>query len=92
MPSRSASLTVRRRTGWPSNSMAAFVGRIDAGEDFHERRFARAVLADDRQDFAGVDLQVEHPCSACTPGNAFEMPMAESKWDMRVVVNEFTIT
>ena len=33
----------------------AFVRRNRAGEDFHQRGFARAVFADERHDFAGRD-------------------------------------
>src|SRR4051812_10008978 len=34
------------------------IGALDAGEDFHEGAFARAVLADDSQDLAGVENEV----------------------------------
>jgi len=39
----------------------AFVLRIGAGEDFHQCTFSRAVLADQRESLAGVDLQVHVP-------------------------------
>ena len=35
----------------------AAVGPVDAGQDFHERRFAGPVLADEGQHLAGVDGQ-----------------------------------
>ena len=75
MPSRSASLTLRRRTARPSTWMLAGVRRVDAGEDFHERRFAGAVFADDGKHFAGLDVQVDVLASACTPGNDLLTPI-----------------
>ena len=35
------------------------VGRLNAGDDLDQSRFARAVVADERDDFACVDLEVE---------------------------------
>ncbi len=36
----------------------AFVGLVDTGEDFHERGFSRAVLADQRRHLAGIKRDV----------------------------------
>ena len=35
------------------------VGRVDAGEHLHQRRLAGAVLADDRVDLAGAQVEVD---------------------------------
>ena len=34
------------------------VGRVDAGDDLHQRRLAGSVVADEPDDLAGVDLEV----------------------------------
>jgi hypothetical protein len=36
----------------------ARVGRIDPGQELHQRRLARAVLAHDREDLAGAQVEV----------------------------------
>jgi hypothetical protein len=36
----------------------ALIRRVDAGDDLHERRLACAVVADERDDLAGADLEV----------------------------------
>ena len=50
----------------------ARVGPIDAGEDFHQRRFAGPVLADDGQHLPGRAARRPTPSRACTPGNDLE--------------------
>ena len=36
----------------------AFIGSVKARENLHQSRFAGAVFADDRQHFAGLDVQI----------------------------------
>ena len=43
--------------GWPSSSIVAAIRRVRAAEDLHQRALARAILADERVDLAGRDLQ-----------------------------------
>ena len=38
---------------------ATFVGIVEAGEKLHERRLAGAVLADQREHFAGLQREAE---------------------------------
>ena len=65
----------RRRscTRVPSISILPASARMRAGEDLHQRRLARAVLADRAQHFAGANSN-ETPSSARTPGNDFAIP------------------
>ena len=51
---------------------------IDAGEDFHQRGFARAVFADQRVDFARVSSNRQWT-SAWTPGKVFSIPSIDTK-------------
>ncbi len=51
----------------------ARIGAIDAGQDAHERRFAGAVLADQRVDFAGTDVERDRVQGA-DAGEAFRDP------------------
>ena len=48
----------------------ARVGRLRAGQDLHQRRLARAVLADEHVHFTGAQRQ-RHVVSARTPGKLF---------------------
>ena len=43
----------------PVDSNGALVGLVDASEDFHQRRFSRAVFADQRDDLAGTDREID---------------------------------
>ena len=53
----------------------AVVGLEGAGDDLDQRRFARAVLADQGMDLAGCRSN-ETPLSACTPAN----DLADVRW------------
>ena len=61
---RSRSRGARRRSGreivtcWPSKRDRPRVGRVDAGDRLDERGLAGAVVADQRDDLAGLDLEV----------------------------------
>ena len=46
-------------------------GGVHAGEDLDERRLARAVLAEQRDDFAGANREIDTSSSARTPGKDF---------------------
>ena len=59
MPARIDSPTVSDGCLMPPISMVPRVRRRDAAQDLHQRRFAGAVFADQTQDLAGKDLQVE---------------------------------
>ena len=43
----------------PSMLIVAFIVGVDAGEDFHQRRLAGAVLAHQRVDFAGPQVEAD---------------------------------
>ena len=58
MPSRAASAGPCITTGTPSMANLAGVGPMDAAEDLHQRRLARAVLADEPDDLAGRHVEV----------------------------------
>ena len=67
-----------RRPGssWPrpaGHRQGARVGRNGAGHDFDQRRLPRAVLADERVNLAGVEIE-RHPASARTP--AYDLVIA----------------
>ena len=51
-------LAPSKRRLLPVDANFAAVGLVDAGEDLRQRRFAGAVLADDRVDFARTKLEV----------------------------------
>ena len=59
MPSARASLGVLIATGLPPTFDLAAVGRVEAVEDRHQRRFAGAVLADDAVDRAAFDDEID---------------------------------
>ena len=46
--------------------------RVDAGQDLHQGRLARAVLADERVDLARAELE-SALSSAWTPGKSFDV-------------------
>ena len=46
-------------TGLPRKVIVPLVGWMHAGENLDQRRFAGAVVADQRDDFAGVDVEVD---------------------------------
>ena len=50
------------------------VGRVVAGEDLHDRRFAGAVLADEGVDLTGGDLEVDRVEGALTRERLGEVP------------------
>ena len=51
-------MSVRRlASGSPLTVIVPSDGRVDAGQRLHERRLARAALADDRDELAGLDAQ-----------------------------------
>ena len=59
---RDAVLPGRERTGDGDGlpvdqDLAARIRLVGAGQDLHQRRFAGAVLAHERMDFAGMDLE-----------------------------------
>jgi hypothetical protein len=45
--------------GPPGERHAAGVGRLDPGQDLHQRRLAGAVLADQRVHLAGLEVEVD---------------------------------
>ena len=57
MPRRSASRASRRRIGRAVERHGAGVGRDDAADDVHQRRFAGAVLADEPEDAAAAERE-----------------------------------
>ena len=59
MPAASAWRTLAKRTGRPSTSSLAVVVGVDAGQDLHQRRLAGAVLAHQRVDLAGAELETD---------------------------------
>ena len=59
MPKFSASAELRMATGRPSTSMRARIGGIGAEEDVHQAGLAGAVLAEEAEDVAGVQRQVD---------------------------------
>ena len=59
MPARSASRTQAKATGAPSIRISPVVGGLHAGEDLHQRRLAGAVLAHERVDLAGAEVEVD---------------------------------
>ncbi len=60
MPFSSASSGLLRRMLWPRRRNVAGVGRVDAGEDLHQRGLAGAVLAHQRMDRAALELEAGH--------------------------------
>ena len=59
MPKFSASAELRIETARPSTSIVPCVGGIGAEEHVHQRGFAGAVLAEQAEDVAGVQRQVD---------------------------------
>ena len=59
MPSRRAARGLEMRTGAPSKTICALVGREDAVDHLDQGRFSRAVLAEQRVDLAGLDAEVD---------------------------------
>ena len=47
------------RTGEPSKTISTLVGREDAVDHLDERRFSRAVLAEQGMNLAGLDAQID---------------------------------
>ena len=72
---RSLSAMPRKARSSPSKTDLALVGavRIDAAQHLHQRRFAGAVLADQRVDLAAPHRRLTLS-SAFTPGNVLVMP------------------
>ena len=58
MPRRAASAGPCITTGTPSMRMVPESAPMDPGEDLHQRRLARAVLADEADDLAGRHVEV----------------------------------
>ena len=58
-PARSASRTLAKRTGASSIRISPSCGGEDAGEDLHQRRLAGAVLAHERVNLAGAEVEVD---------------------------------
>ncbi len=59
MPSAAALSGLSGETGWPWNVISPRVGLQRAGNDAHQRRFAGAVLAENRVHFALVELDAD---------------------------------
>ena len=59
MPRAKASAGPASRTGGVVEDDAALVGLVDALQDAHQRRLARAVAADDRVDRARRDGEID---------------------------------
>ena len=59
MPSRSASAASRTSTGRPSTSIVPGVGPHDPAEHLDQRRLPRAVLAQERVDLAGPQVEID---------------------------------
>ena len=59
MPSVSAALGSASVTGLPSKVMVPEARLMDAGEDLDQRRLAGAVVADQRDDLAGMDVEID---------------------------------
>ena len=57
MPAASAAFGLPGGSGWPKTSIVARVGDVVAEQDRHQRRLAGAVLAEQRQHLAGVQLE-----------------------------------
>ena len=56
MPFASASIGRAKRVRSPAEEDLALVGLIDAGDAFDQRRLAGAVVAEERDDLAGIDV------------------------------------
>ena len=61
MPAASASLGLANRAGLPSTINLAFVGRVDARQNFAERALAGAVLAAERVTGTSRDVEAHVP-------------------------------
>ncbi len=59
IPSAVASWGREIETSSPSKRIVAVVGGVDAGDRLHQRRLAGAVVADQADDLAGVDGEVD---------------------------------
>ena len=59
--------------GLAEDDVGARVGLVDAGEDLHQRRLARSVLSDERDDLPRPTSR-ETSSSAFRPGKLFESP------------------
>ena len=58
----------------PPNSMVPASGGLGAGENFEQRRLARAILAEKGVDFGRANFEIDDS-SACTPGKDLEIPV-----------------
>ncbi len=54
-----ASRGLAKLTGLPSSRSSPAIGLLDAEQDFHQRGFAGAVLADHGVDFARLDGEID---------------------------------
>ena len=59
MPSPSAALGSLSVDGLAAKGDGARAGLMDAGQDLDQRRLARAVVADQRHDLAGMDVEID---------------------------------
>ena len=59
MPSSCASCGMRQRDRLAGELDGAAIRRLGAGEDLEQRRLAGAVLAEQRVDLSGSDLEVD---------------------------------
>ena len=59
MPAASASAADRMRTGLPFDRDGAGIGLVDAEQDVHQRGLAGAVLAEQAEDLAGAEHEVD---------------------------------
>ena len=59
IPRAMASVGPRMSTGWPSMQDLALVGHGEPVQDVHQGRFAGAVLAEQRVDLAGREVEID---------------------------------
>ena len=70
----SASAELRIATGWPSTAIVAGVGRVGAEQDVHQRGLAGAVLAEQAEDVAGVEREIDPASAPARAPKRLEMP------------------